>query len=190
MLELQDKRRQYIEHVNAIRSKKAAIDCKRPPAPGRIEFHRKRHYWLQKALIKTGEDNLRLIAMYNEQKKLKDGRNKIASSKGVTVPLIQEKVDWVSMLTGHSNRSASSVRSESGFPAGVRAKLKPLPEPPEETKKTEEQHESGGQERDVKGEGNQEPDKNPSDRKYTDTSLGNSGNEARLDALLSAEDPV
>jgi hypothetical protein len=61
VLDVRDKRRQYFAHVSAIRTRKAIINVRQPSPPGRLEHHRKYFQWMQRAMLRAGEDNLKLI---------------------------------------------------------------------------------------------------------------------------------
>jgi hypothetical protein len=110
VLEMQDRRRQFVEHVNAMRSQKAVIDCRCPVAPGRIAFRRRQHERIQHEMMKVGEDNLRVIADQKEKAHLAKTRKSATHlSKNVLIPIVKSnKVDWISIVTAQASRNVSA----------------------------------------------------------------------------------
>jgi hypothetical protein len=61
VLDVTEKRRQYFAHVTAIRTRGTIINTRHPSPPGRLTHHRKFFRWMQRAMLRAGEDNLKLI---------------------------------------------------------------------------------------------------------------------------------
>jgi hypothetical protein len=66
ILDLRDKRSQYLKHVMTLRTRPSIIEDKAPPPLPRVQYHRRRHQELQLLLLHSGEENLKLIETYNQ----------------------------------------------------------------------------------------------------------------------------
>jgi hypothetical protein len=156
-LAMEDRRRQYVEHVKAMRNRPAVIDNKQPIAPTRIENHRKRQQYMQKILLQVGDDNIKLICKSRNAAPSPD-RPRMAE-----LPSDPESIDWVKAVSDKREaRPVSSFGMQS--PLAHKAKLgelRPAHEPEQGTVPM------------IKSAGN------------ANTSLGKNGRNARLDEILS-----
>lgn len=116
-LEMQERRRQYRKHIDALRSCKHLVDDSQPIPPSYLVNRRTRQIELQRYIIQTGEENIRLISRYNQS------RNK--SKKGVSQSKTQNsRPNWVSEMY---NSMAISRKAYTSFDQKEDAKSKKLP---------------------------------------------------------------
>lgn len=116
-LEMQERRRQYRKHIDALRSCKHMVDDSQPIPPAYLVNRRTRQTKIQKYILRTGEENIRLISRYNES------RNKNKKSTSQLKPK-SNRPNWVNEMY---NSMAISKNSYSSSDHEIKSqKLPPL----------------------------------------------------------------
>lgn len=134
-LEMQERRRQYRKHIDALRSCKHMIDDSQPIPPAYLVNRRTRQTKIQMYIMRTGEENIRLISRYNESR----NKNKKSSSQ---LRAKSYRPNWVNEMY---NSMAFSNNSYANTSQGSKSqKLPPLNsyENEEEIQKDEKQEEA------------------------------------------------
>jgi hypothetical protein len=93
-LAMEDRRRQYVQHVKAMRTRPALIDDRQPIAPTRIENHRKRHQYMQKIMLQAGAENFKLIS----KSRLTTAHNSKVPPRETPVPTDGADLDWIKIV--------------------------------------------------------------------------------------------
>ncbi|OHT01069.1 hypothetical protein TRFO_01632 [Tritrichomonas foetus] len=67
-LDMQERRLAYLRHVKALRTQKHIINDRQPETPSRLITRKNRYMEMQYLIMKTGEENLKLLAYYNRSR--------------------------------------------------------------------------------------------------------------------------
>lgn len=133
-LEMQERRRQYRKHIDALRSCKHMVDDSQPIPPAYLVNRRTRQTKIQMYIMRTGEENIRLISRYNESR----NKNKKSSSQ---LRAKSYRPNWVNEMYNSMTLSNNSYANSSQ--GSKSQKLPPLNsyENEEEIQKDEKQEE-------------------------------------------------
>lgn len=79
-LDMKEKKNAYLKHLKALQSPRKVIDNTQPETPSRLVTRKNRYIEMQRRMVKTGDENIRLISNYNQQRDNKAKCNRIYSN--------------------------------------------------------------------------------------------------------------